>query len=181
MMLPFFAGIMFFGEPLTLAIIVCVILNIAALWLTVKKGDGKRSIFLYGGVFVLNGMSGVLSKIYQNSEFPKTNEALYSIWITVITIVISAVALIFLKSNVKKQTMSSVLSMIGYGAFSKVGNYLLLLALAVLPASVQYPFVTGGTVIVSTIIAAITNQKPSKREICAVIVSFIGIMALVIL
>lgn len=181
MMLPFAAGIMFFGEPLTFAVIVCVILNIAALLLTVKKGDGKKSFLIYCGVFVMNGMSGVLSKIYQNSDLPKTNEALYSIWMTLITIVISGIALIILRRNLKKQSMSSVISMIGYGAFNKVGNYLLLLALAVLPASVQYPFVTGGTVIVSTIIAALAKQKPTKREIAAVAVSFIGIMALVIL
>ena len=49
----------------------------------------------------------------------------------------------------------------------------------VLPASVQYPFVTGGTMIVSTVISFLLGQKPSKREIFAIALSFLGILALV--
>ena len=52
---------------------------------------------------------------------------------------------------------------------------------AVLPASVQYPFVTGGVMIVSTIISAITGKAPSKRELLALTLSFLGIMALVLI
>jgi multidrug transporter EmrE-like cation transporter len=69
----------------------------------------------------------------------------------------------------------------GYGIINKIANYLLLIALAVLPASVQYPFVTGGVMIVSTIISVLTKQKPSKKELISVLLSFIGILALVFL
>ena len=65
------------------------------------------------------------------------------------------------------------------GTLSRLANYVLVIALAVLPATVQYPFVTGGVMIASTIIAAIVGQKPSRREILSVAISFIGILALV--
>jgi drug/metabolite transporter (DMT)-like permease len=50
-----------------------------------------------------------------------------------------------------------------------------------LPASAQYPFVTGGTMIVSTVISLFTDKKPSKKEIIAVALSFIGIVLLIAL
>ena len=46
----------------------------------------------------------------------------------------------------------------------------------VITASVQYPFVTGGTMIVSTVIALCCGQRPSKCEILSVILSFAGIL-----
>lgn len=67
----------------------------------------------------------------------------------------------------------------GSGALSQVANFLLLIALTVLPASVQYPFVTGGIMVISTIISAICGQKPSKKEILSVVLAFVGILALV--
>ena len=54
-----------------------------------------------------------------------------------------------------------------------------LLALAVLPASVQYPFVTGGTMIVSTLMGLLVGQRPTKREILSIALSFVGIMILI--
>ena len=53
----------------------------------------------------------------------------------------------------------------GNGALSKVANFLLVLALVHVDASVQYPMVTGGTMIVSTAISFFCRQKPSKREL----------------
>ena len=62
-----------------------------------------------------------------------------------------------------------------------MANYMLLIALAVLPVSVQYSFVTGGVIIVSTMIAALSWQKPTRREWIGVEISFIGILALILL
>ena len=56
---------------------------------------------------------------------------------------------------------------------------MLLLSLAVLPASAQYTFITGGTIIVSTIIGFFTDKKPNKREVIAVMIAFVGILLLV--
>jgi len=56
----------------------------------------------------------------------------------------------------------------------------LLVALLNLDSSVQYPFITGGVMIVSTIISVFTPKKPTKKEIIAVILAFIGILLLVI-
>lgn len=183
MVLPFVVGIVFYGEPLTIGNSICLLLITVALIITVGKGNKNKKIALlyYAGVFVLNGMAGVISKIYASSSFDKCNEAVYSIWAAFFGALTAGVVLLAMRKKLPKTSKKAYLYTAGYGAINKLANYLLLIALAVLPASVQYPFVTGGVMIVSTVISLITGQKPSKKELIAVALSFIGILALVII
>lgn len=177
MVLPFLAGIGY-GEELSAGKIICFVLIVVSLLLTVKKGEKKSGYIYYMGVFVLNGLSGVLSTVFQNSSYEKTSEAGYSILISVATFVISACFLPFVRSEGKRLTKKAVFSMGGYGVLCRVANYLLLIALAHIPASAQYPFVTGGVMIISTVICFFTPDKPSKREILGVAVSFAALLIL---
>ena len=54
----------------------------------------------------------------------------------------------------------------------EINRRLLLIALLKLPASVQYPVVTGGVIVFSTIIDVIRKTKLKKREIIAAIIAF---------
>lgn len=133
------------------------------------------------GVFIFNGMSGVLSKLFVAAPFAKVSVQGYS--------VLTALAALFLSLFVWKIskgpklliTISAIGSMIGYGFLNRIGNLLLLIALAHLPASAQYPFVTGGVIAVSAIISYATGQKPSKQEIAAALLSVGSIAALIII
>lgn len=183
MVLPFVTGIIFYDEPLTLGNTICLVLISIALALTVGKGNKKNKLatLYYAGVFVLNGMAGVLSKIYASGNYDKCNEAVYSIWAAFFGVLSAGIVLVILRRKLPKISKKAYLFGTGYGVINKFANYLLLIALAVLPASVQYPFVTGGVMIVSTIISLLCGQKPSKKELGAVALSFIGIMALVLI
>lgn len=181
MALPFVAGIFFFDEALTAGKAVCFLIIVAALLLTVEKGGGKRGGCLYyAGIFILNGMSGVISKIYQSGPYAKASATGYSLLSSLLTVGISLIFLAVLKGEKKKLNKAALLSMAGNGILNRTGNLLLLVALAHLPASAQYPFVTGGVMIFSTLIAYFTPNKPSRKEVFTVILSFIGILALVI-
>jgi drug/metabolite transporter (DMT)-like permease len=46
-------------------------------------------------------------------------------------------------------------------------------------SSVQYPFITGGTMIVSAVIALLCGQRPTKKEILSIILSLAGMLMLV--
>lgn len=182
MMLPFVVGILFYNEPLTLGKGVCVALIVVALALTVKRGGGDKWGWIYcAGVFVLNGLSGVLSKLYQDAPYAKVSSAAYSIWIAIISVVLSGIVLLIVRKQLSRPSARAMAYALGCGAFNKVGNYLLLIALAVLPASLQYPFVTGGVMVVTTLLAYLTPQKPSRRELASVALSFLGILALVLI
>lgn len=182
MVLPFVAGILFYGEPLTAGKAVCFAVITVALCLTFEKSSSRKKGYIYyAGIFIFNGMSGVLSKIFQESEHPKTSSAGYSILSAAATVVIAGVILIFIRKKLPTPDKASLACLGAYGVLNKVANYLLLVALVHVPASVQYPMVTGGVMIVSTALGFFTSKKPSKKEIISVALSFAGIMALVLI
>ena len=55
---------------------------------------------------------------------------------------------------------------------------LLVFALATVDASVQYPMVTGGVMIVSTVICYLQRKKPTVKELLSVALAFLGTLAL---
>ena len=179
MLLPFLQGILFYEEGFTLSKALCLVLLCVALLLTVEKGERKKGYIYYAGVFVLNGMAGVISKLFTSAPYEKTNEAAYSIWIALISAVLSGIVLLCMLKKVKRPTLKAIGYGAGNGALNKVANYLLLLALASLPASVQYPFITGGTMIVSALISLLCGQRPTKKEILSIALSLAGVLILV--
>ena len=182
MALPFVLGIAVYGEPLTLGKGLCFAFTAAALALTVKKdAGGKRARLWYAGIFILNGMSGVIAKIFQSAPYAKTSEAGFSALSALAGALLAAAALPMIRGRLPEITLRPALDMAAYGAVNRVANFLLLLSLAHLPASAQYPFVTGGVMIVSTLISFFTPQKPSKKELLAVALAFAGIILLVAL
>ena len=196
MALPFFQGIIFYNEGITLAKCLCVAFICAALSLTVEKGDKKKGAIFYIGIFVLNGMGGVLSKIFTASTLPKVSAAGYSIWIALCTVVLSGIAWAILALADKrkavqlgeqeiKPTKKLLWQSYGvgalHGAINKTANFFLVIALAHVDASIQYPMVTGGTMIVSTIICFFGDKKPRKKELVSVAFAFVAMLLLFII
>lgn len=194
MVLPFFQGILFYGEGVTTAKIVCVVFICAALLCTVEKGERKKGTFFYIGIFVLNGMAGVISKLFTSSELPKTGALEYSTWIAIATVVLSGGVWLGLSVRDKRREarqgndevllpdkkvliQSYAIGAVN-GVINRVANLLLVFALIYVDSSVQYPMVTGGTMIVSTVLSCFGEKKPSKREIIGVGLAFAGMCAL---
>ena len=181
MMLPFLQGILFYGEKMSLAKLLCFLFITVALMLTVEKGERKKGTIYYVCIFVLNGMSGVLSKFFAESNFPKTSAAGYTNLMSICSVVISGVLLLIISN---KQPQSEKFSFAGTligaasGITNKIANLVLVIALAHVDASVQYPMVTGGVMMVSTLICFFGKNKPSKKEILSIIVAFIGLLLL---
>lgn len=180
MLLPFLLGLIFFDEELTLGKVLCVGLIFLSLSLTVKEVKMRDGWIYYVGVFILNGMAGVLSKLYGEASFEKGSSADYSIWIAICTAFISGIILLFMRKRIKKTNYVASLCAVGYGVCNSLGNFWLVTALAFVPASVQYPFVTGGVIIVSVLFAALGKQKPQKRECFATAISFAGLLLLML-
>lgn len=178
MVLPFFAGIVFFDEKPEIGRILCFFVIFAAVVITVKDRKNRAGMKYCWGVFVFNGLSGVISTAFQRSGLDKCDEAQFSFLCAAAVTLLALCAVCVMKKPGIKLTKKAVLSMGTCGILGRVANYLLLLALANLPASVQYPFVTGGVIAVSTVIGIITRQKPSRSEIVSMLLSFAGITAL---
>lgn len=182
MVLPFLQGIFFYKEAVTLAKGVCLALICASLLLTLERSAKKGGTIYYMGIFVLNGMSGVISKWFTSAPFAKTSAAGYSILGALSTILLCGLLLpFFRKKETSKTTFASVgISALG-GITNRIANYFLVIALAHVHASVQYPMVTGGVIIVSTLICFFGPNKPSKKELLSVLLAFLGVLSLVLI
>ncbi len=175
MLLPFVLGIGFYNEELTLFKSLCCLLIVVSVLLNIKKGkQDKKAIAYYMAVFVLNGMAGVLSKIHQSSSLPHTDSTGFMLISSLITAVISAAWLLVSYKKVPLINGKNLLYTAGYGVFNGIGNLFLLISLSNLPASVQYPLVTGGVMVFSTAISALRKEKITVREYIAAGVSFVA-------
>lgn len=181
MAIPFLQGIVFYGEKITVAKVICFILICIALLLTVEKGEKKNGTIYYIGIFVLNGLSGFLSKIFASAPFEKASPEGYTMLTSLCTVALSGLILLIFFRNKGDEKKDSPLTL-GISALSgitnRIANLMLVAALAHVDASVQYPMVTGGVMIVSTLICFFGSNKPSKKEILSIVIAFIGMLAL---
>ena len=175
MALPFLYGICT-GEQFTLLKALSFLMIAAALAITVDfKGKSKKgATFYYAAVFILNGMAGVISAIHQDFPALAVDSSSYmmmsKIWVILITLGI----LFYNKQPILRMDGKTMLCTVGYSAFNSIGNLLLLIALVTLPASIQYPIVTGGVIVISTVISALRKEKLTYRDIIASAIAFVA-------
>lgn len=175
MILPFLLGVGFYDEKLTVFKGFCCGLIVVSVLLNLKGGNqSKKAFFYYMAVFVLNGSVGVVSKIHQSSQLPHTDSTGFMILSSVVSIVISGIWLLAKYKKIPVIKGKSLMYASGYGIFNGVGNWFLLISLVNLPASVQYPLVTGGVMVFSTIISAIRKEKLSKIDYIAAVISVVA-------
>ncbi len=175
MLLPFLLGVGFYDEKLTTFKIACCILIVVSVLLNLKGGKQSKKAFLYYmAVFILNGSVGVISTIHQNSELPHTDSTGFMFLSSLAGVIIGALWMLIKYRKIPLIKGKALLYTSGYGVFNGVGNWLLLISLIHLPASVQYPLVTGGVMVFSTVISIIRKEKLSKTDYVAAAVSFIA-------
>lgn len=180
MLLPSIYGIAFNSEAVTLLKILCYTFTAIALFFTVDFRQRKSGTLYYALVFLLNGLSGVISVIHQSiTRYPAVDSTSFLILAR-----LSATAMclpFFLKnySAVKHMiTKSAFVYTLGFAAFCGIGNLFVLIALKHLPASVQYPIITGGVMFFSLIISLIRKEKLGIRNIIATTAAFLSTLML---
>ncbi len=186
MVLPYLQGIIFYGEPMTFAKGICFTLICVSLVLTLDKKRGKTTVgggIYYVIIFILNGMSGVLSKYFTEADFDKTSPAGFSIMTSILTITLSAILLLFFVGNGDeiKQTPLTLTIAASNGILNKLANYFLVVTLANgIEASIQYSMVTGGVILMSTLISYFGKKKPTVKVLISALIAFVAIFTLLI-
>ncbi len=181
MAVPFAAGILFFGEPLTAGGAACMVFLVAALLVSARvRGEGRGGLGYCAAVFVFNGLAGVIAKLFYVLPYERADAASLSLLTAAFVLCISLAGLLFARGEKLKLAPVGALCGAGNGLLNTAGNFLLLLALAHLPASVQYPFVTGGVIIVSTLLSYLTPKKAGLPEWIGAALAFAGIAALLL-
>ena len=176
MLLPFLFGICVFNEPLTFAKIICCLLIFWALTLgTTQDRKPKRYYLYYFAIFFLNGLSGVIAKIHQNFTDWNISSTGFTLMSAVASLCISGILLLLFKKRGGKISFfspkKSIFNSVFYGIFTGVGNLLLLISLNHVQASIQYPFITGGTIMLSLLISVFLKEKIQKRDILSALIA----------
>ena len=169
MVIPFFYGVIFLEEQITVWKIVGIVLLVVSLLLPVMKKGGQRSknqallIILGVIIFVLNGFVGVFTKMHQIS-YKAIPTMQFSFWQSGVATIITMLVLFayvpikkdrqFLKAETKKSLSLWWIALL-YAAISRSGAVLQLFAAKTLEASILFPVTTGGTMFVSTVFGAI--------------------------
>ncbi len=175
MLLPFAVGLIFYDEPLTVGkaigcLLVAVAVAVGAEFTDEKKNSVKGMFYCFG-VFIMNGLCGVFAKVNQSAANGLDSGSFF-LAAAVTTVLCNAVLVAALSAgnkekllkNPKKALAASVL----YGLSSGGGNLLLLIALESLPASVQYPLVTGTTMAFSALFGLCRKEKLTRRTALSV-------------
>lgn len=184
MTVPYIWGVAFLGDELTTLRTIGLLAILAAILLSnsgVKKPD-KKTLLLCITVFFLNGFFSVTAKMHQIhpvSEYVTSSDfALLTVFVRTLLCV---GVLLFMKNEPKledapKIPYVKILPIIVIAALADSVSFVLQLVGATqLPATVLYPFITGGCIIVTSLAGVLVfRDKLSVRQWMSVAVCFIG-------
>ena len=178
MILPYFYGVIFLGEGVTLTKIIALLLMTAAIILQRDIGGNKGKALFYllcVLVFILNGLTSIVSKMHQIDLGYKTvSENEFVVLKNAARTVMFGGMLPFIKNG--KGAMLSIkpkmyIIIALTGLFSNTAYLLQLICAARLPATVQFPITTGGTIIFTALAGlACFGEKLEKRQVAGLVI-----------
>lgn len=196
MLIPFVGGLLIpsRNEELTWTKALCCVLLIVGLCFNVRRepkadGDKKKGLpplFYYFAVFVLNGLSGLVSTLHQSfpdwavdaTSFSMLNRALTAVFALVMLLLSRQTPLPRL--NAPKGKADVWMSMAAFGLICTFANWIVLLTLKNVDASLSYTLTTGAVMVFSTVIALIQREKVTLKQWLSVAFSMAGLLTLVI-
>jgi drug/metabolite transporter (DMT)-like permease len=191
MLVPFFYGVWFLNETVSVAqIIGTVLLTLFIILQAISQSGFENSneknrtknrkivfLILCMIIFFVNGLTGVIAKAHQINT--KAVDAVsYTVISCALTAILSLIllGLQFLKNPREKarQMMTTlkvrpiwIMAFIGITTYT--ANFLHLLAASKVPASVQFPLVSGGVIVLSALVSVfLFKEKVSKMEWIAI-------------
>lgn len=183
MVLPFVYGVAALDEKLNLWRVIGLILICVSMFLTGggAKKTGFKALALCVIVFFLNGMVSVTSKLHQiETAYRAIGSTDYVILTGLIKAVMFALMLPFTKKPAGGQRALTKKSLAVVALSAVIGgvSYLLqLIGAKTLPATVLYPMVTGGTVVLTSLMGLLFfHEKPGKLGAAGIACCFAATM-----
>ena len=87
--------------------------------------------------------------------------------------------LLVLKEKTFGVPLKALTNCTAYSAINSIGNLMLLIALLHLPASVQYPLVTGGTMLFALLISLVRRDKVTARDVIGTALAIVSTVIIV--
>lgn len=185
MVVPYLWGVLFLDEPFSLMRTLGLALIIFAVALSNVGGEKNKptKLLLCVAVFVLNGFIGVISKLHQIEAVAEHVSAIEFVMLAgIFKFVLSGLAFAVLRTRSRgtgtkfRLPVGKVLPIFLASALAGGLAYVFqLMGASNLPASVLYPFLTGGTMVFSTLMGIVAfREKVSKPLWIGVGLCFVG-------
>ena len=193
MAVPFVYGIACNGDAVTWQKLACFALIAAALFVNAYgqrdgRSHGWRARLSYAGIFLLNGLIGVVATIHQSpanlARAVPTSD--YTIWGALLTFLASTAVLLGRKLRglplpaAKAHPRRAVLAAAAYGLVNGAANLMVMLSLRHIEPSVQYPIITGGCVVLSVVFGLFFRERITRRNAACAALTLAGTLLLLI-
>ena len=188
MILPYFYGLIFLGEKITVLKVVALLMMIFAIILQ-NSGDKKkgRALFyvLCVAVFMLNGGVSVVSKMHQiNTEYTAVSENGFVLLKNIMTFILYGAMIPFVAKDKKKALHIKPVVYIIIALSTVVGNlayFCQLVGSTHLPATIQFPIISGGTIVFSALTGLIFfKEHITKRQILSLVICIASMVLIII-
>lgn len=187
MTVPYIWGLLFLDEAFSWVRTIGLILIILAIVLPNidKQRPSVTHLIMCVAVFMINGFSSVIGKIHQTETIYETVSAMdFVVLAGVMRFLIAGIAYVVVRLTKKEQKNTEftkkrgllcgilIVSSAAMAGMSQVFN---LTSASHLPATVLYPFLTGGTIALSAIAGMIFfKEKTSKKIILGICICLVG-------
>lgn len=182
MIVPYIWGILFLDEKVSVFGMIALIFVLCGIVLSnsCSKKEILNNFLMCFAVFFLNGFVSVVSKLHQIQEnFATVSAEEFVILGAMFNFVFSGFLYMFWKKDeTLKHSGKNILAAVTIIASAAVGGlsyFLQLRGAESLPATMLYPFVSGGSIVFSAAAsAAIFKEKFSAKRVVGVIICFVG-------
>ena len=177
MLLPAIWGWCFLGDPLLPMRLIGTVVIVGAIAISGGKTEGvdTRTLIECVAVFVLNGFVSIFSKLHQaNADYQVVSTTAYALYSATFSVGMNAAYFLATRRQAaaeqaegnKKARRVRLLGIVAlYSLIGTVSSLLQLEGAKTLPASVLYPMITGGSVVLTGLFALLFfGERPSKRE-----------------
>ena len=203
MLIPLIYGF-FVGEKLTILKAVAIILVIAALALTFKKGDGSKrksnyAMIGYILIFLTNGLVGVCTFAHQKSQFDTVSASGFLLLAAIVRLLVSLLMILVNgiyrhskkvkiqtdgavvdKNAMLKSWLISIAVMLGYAAVNGTAQLLSTHTAAYVEAGVQSTIATGGCIFLSAVLGLLFHEKITKKTFLSLLLALSGVVLIML-
>lgn len=186
MVLPYIWGLIFLNESFSVIKTVGLIVITGGVFLSNFNGEktNLKQICMCFAVFVLNGLVSVVSKMHQiETNYHCVSTVEFVILGGMFKFFVAGFLFLLFKNRTEKSNLfksknnlfKSLIIIISSTLIRGSSYFLQLYGAKSLPATVLYPFVTGGSIVFSTLTGALLfKEKLSRKVIIGVVLCFIG-------
>ena len=183
MVLPYIFGLIFLNEQFSVMRTGALVLIIAGVILSNFSGEkiNLKRICMCIAVFVLNGLVSIISKLHEiETNYECVNSVEFIILGGIFKFLLAGALYILFKNREtktleKKFSAKALIIVVMSAAVGGISYLLQLYGAKSMPATVLYPFITGGSIVFSAFTGAVAfKEKLSGKIIISVILCFIG-------